>query len=48
MTGETSEQQWRDVTGIVAVQGNRLDPGYLAEWAHELGVADLLARLLSP
>lgn len=48
MTGGTSEQQWRDVTGIVAVQGDRLDRAYLDRWATELGVADLLERLLSP
>lgn len=48
MTGGMREQQWRDVTGIVAVQGDRLDRAYLDRWATELGVADLLARLLSP
>ena len=45
--GEVSEQQWRDVLGILAVQGGRLDLAYLRRWAAELGVADLLARALA-
>jgi hypothetical protein len=42
--GETSEQQMKDVQGVLEVQANRLDQGYLDHWARELGVADLLAR----
>lgn len=45
LANETSEQQWRDVAGIVALQGGRLDRDYLALWAGKLGVADLLDRL---
>ena len=45
--GESSEKQWRDITGIVAIQGARLDQSYLHRWANELGVADLLNRALS-
>jgi hypothetical protein len=41
---ETSEQQWRDVLGVLRVQGTRIDPNYLDEWAPALGVSDLLAR----
>lgn len=41
---EVSERQWRDIVGIVEIQGERLDPGYLDQWAEPLGVADLLAR----
>lgn len=43
--GERSERQWQDALGILEVQGERLDRGYLAEWSAELGVADLLERL---
>lgn len=43
---ETSEQQWRDILGIAAIQGPRLDRAYLDQWAARLGVADLLARVL--
>ncbi len=43
---ETSERQWRDVLGIVKTQGERLDKNYLRHWAAQLGVADLLERIL--
>jgi hypothetical protein len=45
--GETSERQWNDLRSIVRVQGDRLDQEYLREWSRELGVSDLLDRLLS-
>lgn len=41
---EVSQQQWRDVIGVLRVQGADLDTDYLIKWANELGVADLLAR----
>ena len=43
---ETSERQWDDVTRVGKVYGERLDQLYLRQWAKELGVADLLERLL--
>jgi hypothetical protein len=43
--GETSDSQLRDVRGVLAVSGARIDLQYLAEWAERLGVADLLQRL---
>lgn len=46
MGGEGSEQQWRDVVGVVKVQEDRLDLEYLNKMAAVLQVADLLARLL--
>lgn len=36
--GESSEQQWRDVLGILSVSGRTLDRAYTAEWARKLGV----------
>lgn len=45
--GEVSDRQWRDVVGIVRVQGTRLDRTYLYSQAPVLGVADLLDRALS-
>jgi hypothetical protein len=42
--GEVSENQWRDVIGILKVQAGRLDVGYLQKWAEELGISDLLLR----
>ncbi|MCC7020966.1 MAG: hypothetical protein IT332_14480 [Ardenticatenales bacterium] len=41
---EVSDQQWRDILGILLVQGDALDSTYLDRWAVELGVADLLQR----
>ncbi len=47
MGGEVSERQWRDIQGVLDVQGDRLDRAYMQKWAVELDVADLLDRALS-
>lgn len=44
--GEQSDRQWRDILGIVRVQGPRLDRGYLEANAPVLEVSDLLLRAL--
>lgn len=44
--GGTSERQWLDVLGILKVQRERLDRAYLARWAEELGVDELLERAM--
>ena len=44
--GEVSDRQWRDITGIVRVQGRNLDEEYLSEGAAILAVSDLLERAL--
>ncbi|MEO5819642.1 MAG: hypothetical protein ABIT71_03995 [Vicinamibacteraceae bacterium] len=41
---EVSERQWRDVLGILLVQGDGLDRDYLRDRAGRLGLSDLLAR----
>jgi len=45
--GETSERQWRDILGIIGVQGRQLDHTYLRTWAPELGLDDLLEKALA-
>ncbi|MFQ5709286.1 MAG: hypothetical protein ACE5HO_17655 [bacterium] len=44
--GEVSERQWLDVLGVMKVQQSRLDRDYLARWAANLRVGDLLSQAL--
>ena len=42
--GEVSERQWRDIAGMFAASGDRLDRDYLERWAETLGLTDLYQR----
>lgn len=42
--GEVSDLQWRDVLGVLKLQGNALDRDYLRKWAEHERVLDLLDR----
>ena len=42
--GRVSEQQWKDVLGVLKVQGVKLDLEYLKNWASRLNLSDLLNR----
>jgi len=44
--GQASDRQWRDVLGVLKVQGQRLDLAYMRHMAAGLGVQDLLERAL--
>ncbi|MDI6739570.1 MAG: hypothetical protein QME74_04315 [Candidatus Edwardsbacteria bacterium] len=41
-----SERQYRDALGVAVVQWQTLDKNYLRKWAPELGVDEILERLL--
>ena len=42
--GRMSEQQWKDILGVLKVQGGRLDLEYLKDWASKLKMSELLNR----
>ena len=42
MTKNESQRQWRDVLGVLKLQGDRLDFDYLQKWGVELSLSDLL------
>ena len=44
--GFSSEQQFKDVLGVVQVQEEKMDFDYLRAWSERLGVTDLLSKLL--
>ena len=46
MSDGISTRQWNDIIGVIKRQHTTLDLPYLHHWAHELNVADLLARAL--
>ena len=46
MSSGVSDRQWRDVLGVLKVQGERLDHTYMHRMATELGVSDLLEQAL--
>jgi hypothetical protein len=45
--GSVSDRQWRDVRGVIKVQGEALDRVYLERHATSHGVLDLLHRALN-
>jgi len=42
-----SDRQLGDAAGVVAVQGDGLEKGYLRQWAREINVGDVLEDLLA-
>jgi hypothetical protein len=42
--GGVSQQQWKDVLGVLKVQADNLDLEYLKYWASRLNLSDLLSR----
>jgi hypothetical protein len=46
MKGRESDVQYSDALGVAVAQWGGLDIEYLRQWARELGVQAMLARLL--
>lgn len=46
LTPGGSQKQWRDVLGVLKVQGERLDRAYLNQWVLTLKLTDLLEEAL--
>ncbi|HAA30067.1 MAG TPA: hypothetical protein DCE56_23260 [Cyanobacteria bacterium UBA8553] len=44
--GKVSSVQWRDVLGVMKLQGERLDFDYLVRWGEELKLTELLFQVL--
>ena len=44
MSGCVSDRQWRDVLGVLKVQGDRLDRDYMHRMAATLEVTNLLEQ----
>ena len=42
--GSVSDRQWKDILGVIKVQGELLDKRYLLKWAEKLGMEDLLEK----
>lgn len=47
LSQKQSEQQWRDILGVLKLQGKVLDIEYLRNWAHFLGIDSDLEKALS-
>ncbi|HEU4729961.1 MAG TPA: nucleotidyl transferase AbiEii/AbiGii toxin family protein [Kofleriaceae bacterium] len=45
--GCVSDRQWRDIRGVIRVQGDALDRAYLEHHATSKGLSDLLQRALN-
>ena len=46
-SGCNSVRQWADILGVLDVRGEELDREYLKKWSCELGLDELLERVLS-
>ncbi len=47
MTKGESQKQWRDILGVLKLQGENLDFSYLWQWADIIGVAEALPQALT-
>lgn len=47
MTARESQKQWRDILGVLKLQGESLDFGYMWQWAQSLGLLSELETALT-
>jgi len=47
MTGGESQKQWRDILGVLKLQGESLDVEYMREWGEKLGLGRELNKAFS-
>jgi hypothetical protein len=47
MTKRESQKQWREILGVLKLQGERLDFSYMQQWAERLGLLSELANALT-
>jgi hypothetical protein len=47
MTSHESQKQWRDILGVMKLQGETLDFSYLWQWADTIGVVESLQKALT-
>lgn len=47
MTARESQKQWRDLLGVLKLQGNKLDFNYLWYWADQLGLLNEIDQAFS-
>lgn len=45
--GEQSERQWKDILGVLKIQGDSLDYEYMHNWAKQQNVDDLLVQAIA-
>lgn len=46
MANSESQKQWRDILGVLKLQKEQLDCGYLQEWGQRLKLTDILVQAL--
>ncbi|MBC6474676.1 MAG: hypothetical protein GDA48_19275 [Hormoscilla sp. GM102CHS1] len=46
MGNRVSDRQWRDILGVLKVQGKSLDFDYLADWAKMLELEEMMTQAL--
>jgi hypothetical protein len=44
--GGVSDRQWSDILGMLKMQAENLDYGYLREWSPRLGLSEALEKAI--